>query len=214
MKSESGFSLAIASQPFDVQLFKSEAASPVLNISSPSDTLQYLSQLESVARKLKDQLIRQNQVIVLEKTGLIITCLVFNQRKCKQKWLNPHCWCPSHIFHPLQLQKFVNCTKLLSLEVPSISIPKAPSISVIQPNLLTYSRGWKSEWFKCFRGSRAVRGIYRGWEFSWSDSNVGLSVVGLTIFDNNVGLSRRTSCISQTLSPLSKHRPHASHHLV
>ena len=31
-------------------------------ISSPSDTLQYLSQLESVARKLKDQLIRQNQV--------------------------------------------------------------------------------------------------------------------------------------------------------
>ena len=31
--------------------------------SSPSDTLQYLSQLESVARKLKDQLIRQNQVI-------------------------------------------------------------------------------------------------------------------------------------------------------
>ena len=67
MKSESGFSLAIASQPFDVQLFKSEAASPVLNISSPSDTLQYLSQLESVARKLKDQLIRQNQVIVLKR---------------------------------------------------------------------------------------------------------------------------------------------------
>ena len=33
-------------------------------ISSPSDTLQYLSQLESVARKLKDQLIRQNQVIL------------------------------------------------------------------------------------------------------------------------------------------------------
>ena len=116
-----------------------ETASPILNISSPSDTLQYLSQLESVARKLKDQLIRQNQVIVLEKTGLIITCLVFNQRKCKQKWLNPHCWCPSHIFHPLQLQKFVNCTKLLSLEVPSISVPKAPSISVIQPNLPTYS---------------------------------------------------------------------------
>jgi len=29
--------------------------------SSPSDTLQYLSQLENVARKLKDQLIRQNQ---------------------------------------------------------------------------------------------------------------------------------------------------------
>ena len=67
MKSESGFSLAIASQPFDVQLFKSETASPVLNISSPSDTLQYLSQLESVARKLKDQLIRQNQVIVLKR---------------------------------------------------------------------------------------------------------------------------------------------------
>ena len=77
----------------------------------------------------------------IEKTGLIIKCLVFNQRKCKQKWLNPHCWCPSHIFHPLQLQKFVNCTKLLSLEVASISVPKAPSISVIQPNLLTYSRG-------------------------------------------------------------------------
>ena len=77
----------------------------------------------------------------VEKTGLIIKCLVFDQRKCKQKWLNPHCWCPSHIFHPLQLQKFVNCTKLLSLEVPSISVPKAPSISVIQPNLLTYSRG-------------------------------------------------------------------------
>ena len=67
MKSESGFSLAIASQPFDVQLFKSETASPILNISSPSDTLQYLSQLESVARKLKDQLIRQNQVIVLKR---------------------------------------------------------------------------------------------------------------------------------------------------
>ena len=33
-------------------------------ICSPSDTLQYLSQLESVARKLKDQLIRQNQVIL------------------------------------------------------------------------------------------------------------------------------------------------------
>ena len=67
MKSESGFSLAIASQPFDVQLFKSEAASPVLNISSPSDTLQYLSQLESVARKLKDQLIRQNQVMTMKR---------------------------------------------------------------------------------------------------------------------------------------------------
>ena len=44
-----------------------ETASPILNISSPSDTLQYLSQLESVARKLKDQLIRQNQVIVLKR---------------------------------------------------------------------------------------------------------------------------------------------------
>ena len=40
-----------------------ETTSPILNISSPSDTLQYLSQLESVARKLKDQLIRQNQVM-------------------------------------------------------------------------------------------------------------------------------------------------------
>ena len=39
----------------------------MLNISSPSDTLQYLSQLESVARKLKDQLIRQNQVIALKR---------------------------------------------------------------------------------------------------------------------------------------------------
>ena len=44
-----------------------ETASPILNISSPSDTLQYLSQLESVARKLKDQLIRQNQVIALTR---------------------------------------------------------------------------------------------------------------------------------------------------
>jgi len=33
----------------------------VAGTGSPSDTLQYLSQLESVARKLKDQLIRQNQ---------------------------------------------------------------------------------------------------------------------------------------------------------
>ena len=44
-----------------------ETTSPILNISSPSDTLQYLSQLESVARKLKDQLIRQNQVIALKR---------------------------------------------------------------------------------------------------------------------------------------------------
>ena len=152
------------------------------------------------ARGLEVKVLRKNEAKSKIWAPSKIKCLVFNQRKCKQKWLNPHCWCPSHIFHPLQLQKFVNCTKLLSLEVASISVPKAPSISVIQPNLLTYSRGWKSGWFKCFQGSRAVRGIYRGWEFSWSD--------------NNVGLSRRTSCISQTLSPLSKHRPHASHHLV
>ena len=36
---------------------------PDLVAGTPNDTLQYLSQLELVARKLKDQLMRQKQVI-------------------------------------------------------------------------------------------------------------------------------------------------------
>ena len=47
----------------------------MLSIYSPSDTLQYLSQLEMVARKLKDQLMRQKQVA--KRAVIVIVTIMF-----------------------------------------------------------------------------------------------------------------------------------------
>ena len=148
-------------------------------ISSPSDTLQYLSQLESVARKLKDQLIRQNQVILSIKMIWIMKC------SFAMLWI-------SHDM--VWISECDNTKKVIESEL-SMFVSHFSSESTAKDcklhkivasqgainidNLVKFAHLLCARttlgWFKCFGGSGAGRGVYRGREFFFSSANVALS---------------------------------------